>query len=590
MKKRKKALALLMTVAVSATVLSGCGNDGDQGNAGSSVPKESTPQSSQAPASSQSGDSAQAPEVISFDDIQFPESMPANPTLAEADYYDYDDMSQHYELEFLTNNYGVEVPENDPIKAWLEETFNVTLTFTTCLENDLETTLSTRFASGDVPDLLRLPNLVNKSQTYGFTLGSQGLLVDAREMYPYLPQTCKFVTQTLLDWSTMDDGTIPFVTKYSVQDSDIWGVAVRQDWLDNMGMKMPSTLEELKEYARACTFDDPDGNGKDDTWFMTGAGGGANFQMFLDMEPWFGNISEHEENGVLVSPMLDGSTKAFISFIKELYDMKVLAPDWFVIDWETAKSYTMGDKLGLVDCPAGNLYQEYAAAHNGDYSVAANWTFLPALPDGAKAKASGQPGFCWAIPKSAVEGDQGKLMRILHILDSMCYGGDSYFQTVQGGSNEIHEGYDADVREYLEDGTNYCYVDPTHPGFTQYGSDNLALAPWQTFGYTLKWQKEYCAEDAPEDYKFYVSKINEANSYMATYDRWPNDGLMSTVSGDIAPNLKEFTVSQQYKFITGERSMDEWDDFVQEYLDQGGRDVIKAKAEKLGCEVPDIAK
>lgn len=30
-----------------------------------------------------------------------------------------------------------------------------------------------------------------------------------------------------------------------------------------------------------------------------------------------------------------------------------LAPDWYTIDWETAKSYTLNDKIGLLYYPAG---------------------------------------------------------------------------------------------------------------------------------------------------------------------------------------------------------------------------------------------
>ena len=61
-------------------------------------------------------------------------------------------------------------------------------------------------------------------------------------MYPYLPQTCKLVTDSMIKWSTMDDGTIPFITRYATQDGDIWGLAIRQDWLDNLGMGCPRLL------------------------------------------------------------------------------------------------------------------------------------------------------------------------------------------------------------------------------------------------------------------------------------------------------------------------------------------------------------
>ena len=77
---------------------------------------------------------------------------------------------------------------------------------------------------------------------------------------------------------------------------------------------------------------------------------------------------------------------------------------------------------------------------------------------------------------------------------------------------------------------------------------------------------------------------------MASWDKWPNDALLCAVSGDIAPSLSEYETAQYYKFIVGERSMDEWDTFISEWLDQGGRAVLTAKAEKLGVELPEAAK
>jgi len=41
--------------------------------------------------------------------------------------------------------------------------------------------------------------------------------------------------------------------------------AIRRDWLDNLGLEAPDTFEEAYGVWRAFTFDDPDGNGKDDT-------------------------------------------------------------------------------------------------------------------------------------------------------------------------------------------------------------------------------------------------------------------------------------------------------------------------------------
>ncbi len=571
-----KASALLMVLVLWIMMISGCGSgQTDSGTEGTVAGGKQTE-------TAQSASETQAATVRDFSDIQWPEEMPAHPTLAESDYYDYDDMSKHYDLSILTYHYGMEPPSNseDPILKWLEEKYNVTITFTAVPQGDLETITSTSFSGGDVADIIMLA-----SKDLGFVLGEQGLLTDARQMYPYMPQTTKFVTGTILDWSTMEDGTIPFVTKYAVQDGDVWNAAIRQDWLDSLGMSMPKTIDDLKAYAKAVTHDDPDGNGKDDTWFMTGGGSGS-FGMTNAFDSWFGNTVDHAEEGVLVSQYLNGNRKKCIEFWKELYEAGCLAPDWFTIDWESAKAYTMKDKVGMVNYPSSNLYQEYVDANNKDYSLSLNWEYLDTLPAGAKGPAGGNAGSCIAVPVANVKDDPGKLMRICHILDAMCYGGEAYFATVQGGGNEVHEGYTADVREYLEDGTNYCYVDSTHPGFTQYGTDNLALAPWQAFGYTLKWQVQYCPEDADDDYKLYVEQINKGIRKAAAYERWPNDSLLLSVPAGTAPNLKDYVIAQEYKFIVGDRSMDEWDDFVQEYLEQGGMELLEAEAKSLGCELP----
>ena len=94
--------------------------------------------------------------VPAFEDIEFPDSMPASPTQAEDDYYDYDDMSVHYDLSFETYSYGASLPDDDPIKAWLEKKYNVTLKLETVATTDQQTFISTAFASGDAPDVITL--------------------------------------------------------------------------------------------------------------------------------------------------------------------------------------------------------------------------------------------------------------------------------------------------------------------------------------------------------------------------------------------------------------------------------------------------
>lgn len=85
-----------------------------------------------------------------------------------------------------------------------------------------------------------------------------------------------------------------------------------------------------------------------------------------------------------------------------------------------------------------------------------------------------------------------------------------------------------------------------------YGTDNLALAPWQNFGYTLKWQDEYAESEEAQPR---ADAINNSNAALAEMDRWENTGLLYTLPAEIQPNLNEFVSAQEYKFATGERKL-----------------------------------
>ena len=43
------------------------------------------------------------------------------------------------------------------------------------------------------------------------------------------------------------------------------GLTFRKDWADNLGLEAPETIEDVYNMLHAFTYDDPDGNGQDDT-------------------------------------------------------------------------------------------------------------------------------------------------------------------------------------------------------------------------------------------------------------------------------------------------------------------------------------
>ena len=79
---------------------------------------------------------------------------------------------------------------------------------------------------------------------------------------------------------------------------------------------------------------------------------------------------------------------------------------------------------------------------------------------------------------------------------------------------------------------------------------------------------------------------------MGRSHRWPNYGLNVTLTGDAAEasiTLTDWINATEFEFVTGARSLDEYEDFANEWLSRGGQAIIEQTAECLGCEVPEYA-
>jgi len=104
---------------------------------------------------------------------------------------------------------------------------------------------------------------------------------------------------------------------------------IRKDWLDNLGLDVPETVDELFEVAKAFTENDPDQNGKDDTGGLTAAGTwnlGDIFQAFdarLDNTS-SGSITWDPKEGVWIDSMLKPEMIDALHYLKRLYDGKYL--------------------------------------------------------------------------------------------------------------------------------------------------------------------------------------------------------------------------------------------------------------------------
>jgi len=83
-----------------------------------------------------------------------------------------------------------------------------------------------------------------------------------KEIYKQYPTTFNPVIQ---DGKVYGMPISPVLTEGQV-------ILIRQDWLDNLGLQAPTTIEEFEQVIAAFTNDDPDGNNKKDTYGFTFSG------------------------------------------------------------------------------------------------------------------------------------------------------------------------------------------------------------------------------------------------------------------------------------------------------------------------------
>ncbi len=83
-------------------------------------------------------------------------------------------------------------------------------------------------------------------------LHEQGQLLDVYPYLKYVPQMHTYITKDYKEYATsIKDGVMFALPRYPTFAPN-WAFQIRQDWLDQFGMDMPTTESELFEFAKAA--------------------------------------------------------------------------------------------------------------------------------------------------------------------------------------------------------------------------------------------------------------------------------------------------------------------------------------------------
>ena len=138
----------------------------------------------------------------------------------------------------------------------------------------------------------------------------------------------------------------------------------RADWALKLGIAEPTTIDELYTMLKAFTQKDPDGNGKNDTYGMTGWMWQVNFITWVDMYAWVKGDDGKWIPGFISPKMLEG-----LKFYNKLYQEKILDPEFASAN---GKNMFFQDKVGVLTANSSaywiwkNIYKDFAGVKHGE--------------------------------------------------------------------------------------------------------------------------------------------------------------------------------------------------------------------------------
>lgn len=461
--------------------------------------------------------------------------------------------------------------------AWyvkkIEDEFNVNIEMKYRNEGSTDYTewLSLSMMGDDAPDWFR-DQAVGLSMLSDFA--DQGLVaeLDPEMVKENMPNYMKWAEKysNIMSDDPLNlysiDGKVYAIPDAKVDLSTFCLMGYRQDWLDKLGLEVPKTLDEFTEVMRAFTFDDPDGNGVDDTYGYIGITGNPDWGF----SPIFGAFGVYpgiwyaKEDGTVTRGEIEPETKEALKYIKELYDMGVIDPEWMTIDFEGAKNKMVSSVTGCSWQNWGSILDP-----NGWWS-----TVTESAPDasfvvsGGIEGENGQIGTMQFNPLAGVglvfskkmEEQPEKLAKYLQVFDAIA------------GDPAWHEaeiwGTEGETFEYDENGDRvYTDAYQTQEARTAYGiGAEYRFPSLEIFQYDPE------VHDAI-DYTTEINEIRKKSLDVITGKYDIMGGFYLPTWNEISAEVPDMNVVFT-EMITGERDIEDFDDVVQEWLDYGGQDAL----------------
>ena len=337
----------------------------------------------------------------------------------------------------IANNYNAPETDDNYVQKKLEEKLNIKIKNVKYERSSWREKFSVLLASGDVPDLFP----VDVTETDMVQWADQGIIapVPVEDIKQYMPNYVKALEA--VDNTAWEIGLYKG-QNYGVPRVYLGGLngflpAYNEQWLKKVGYtSTPKTLAEVEDVLNKFVNNDPDGNGKKDTYGLGGRGKLTNqlfpsifaahnvapyqFRLGADGKAEYGGVSE--------------SSRAALKLLAKWYKAGYIDPEFITSDNNENNVKVANQKIGMLDnVQPGNTYLE--SGYIGKPAYEKGLSYIPGSivsTDGQlHAIAYGARQAPILIGTDAVK-DKAKLAKILQLLEYVSTSDEGWLLTQYG--------------------------------------------------------------------------------------------------------------------------------------------------------------
>jgi putative aldouronate transport system substrate-binding protein len=319
------------------------------------------------------------------------------------------DNGQPFKISIMSNMYSEPPNPEGEIQKKMEAFTNTLLQFTWVPASTYKEKVNATVASGELPMVILIGNNKDSNILSAVESGMFWEVGPYLKDYPFLAKMNKDVLNNV-----SVNGKIYGL--FRERDIATQGITYRKDWLDNLGLQEPKTIDDLYNVLKAFTFNDPDKNGKNDTVGLTEDKAFPGLNMISNFmgapNGWA------EKDGKFSPDFMSPEFMQGLKFYKKLYDEKILVQDFAVLNNQQKRDVFKQGKAGaymasMNDAP--DLYSSLIKAFpDSKMDILGNVKG----PNGNKSLGGTGYNGLYMFPKSSVKSE-ADLKRILAFFDKL---------------------------------------------------------------------------------------------------------------------------------------------------------------------------